>query len=125
MSPTATISPELRRLVELGTITDAQAAEAMRNAPTDALFDGYAQCMNVNCDSAQAARNLGQLRPLALRRTVCRTMAPDMPVLISQTTHIEVVNDDDLACPECGSPCAILESKPPTYDRLAPGGSSA
>jgi hypothetical protein len=84
----------------------------MRAAPSADLFDGYAQCIN----AAKAARAHGKYRPISLRRTTMRRMAPDLPeVVISQTTHIEPVNDSELACPECGAPCAILETLPPTY----------
>jgi hypothetical protein len=103
--------PELQALVDAGVITPAQASEASRAAPAPDEFMGFARCMTTGCPEAETDR------PLALRRTRSQVMAPDLPLVINQTDHIEVVDDHDLVCPECGQSCAILQSRPPTYQK--------
>lgn len=85
-------------------------------ATTGGEFTGYAQCVNPDCDAAKAASAHGKLRPIALRRTIMETRAPDMPMLVlGATTHIEIVNDADIYCGECGQPSSLLETAPPKY----------
>jgi hypothetical protein len=108
------ISAELQALVDAGTISQGQAREAMKVAPGSDEFDGFARCMNPGCDEHEADR------VLRLRRAHSQVWAPDIPVVISQTEHIEVADDAELSCPTCGLACAILTSKPPAYQRLAP-----
>ena len=106
---TAQLSGELQALVDAGVITDAQAAEATRAAPAADEFTGYARCLTAGCERAETDR------PLRLRRTWVKVMAPDLPVAITQTAHLEVVDDSELLCPDCGEHCAILPERPPTY----------
>lgn len=103
------ISGELQALIDAGVITTGQALEAQQAAPSADEFTGYARCLNPGCEGGETDR------PLSLRRTWIKVMAPDLPVAITQTAHLEVVDDAELLCPDCGNHCAILPERPPTY----------
>jgi hypothetical protein len=108
------LTPELAALVDTHVITHAQAQEAMAATPGEDEFDGYARCMQPQCDEHETDR------PLRLRREYKETWAEDLPIVLGRTEYITVVDDSELSCPTCGFACAVLVSKPPSYQRLAP-----
>lgn len=114
MAETVTLTPELQTLVDAGAIPLDVALEAMKSAPAPGEFTGSARCLNAGCEMRETDR------PVALRRSFTDIMAVGMPVLLHRTEHLEVVDDAEINCPECGLPCALLDSKPPVYQALMP-----
>lgn len=109
-----TLTPELRGLVETGVISEAQAIDAMRDAPAADEFGGFARCVNPACDEQDTDH------PIRLRRSFVTTWAPDIPVILTQTSYISPCHDEEINCPFCGQPRSLLEAAAPSYQRLAP-----
>ena len=119
MSPSAVaavreLTPELKALVEQGVVTSEQAQEAMAAAPAPNELTGVARCVGLG-SVKRACEMLDASRPIRLRRVFMQSWAPDLPILLGQTEHFEVLTEGDDLCPGCGGSCSISPEEPPEY----------
>lgn len=106
------ITPELQALVDAGVIDAGQAQAAMASAPGPDEYMGLARCLNPACDMADTDR------PVKFRTTTTRVMAPDLSIVINESKHRELIDEQDICCPECFEACALLDRQPPKYQKL-------
>jgi DNA-directed RNA polymerase subunit RPC12/RpoP len=70
---------------------------------------GFAQCVIGGCEQ------LGVLVEIPVRVDTMVQRAVDIPVEMTSTSYMVPLNDDDVRCPECGNPRALMLDKPPAY----------
>jgi hypothetical protein len=84
----------------------------------DQALQGYARCTNQGCEQFDADR------PIDLVRTVkeIRGESPLQNLVISESVYYHPVDDDDMICPGCSMPCAVLPEKRRVVPHIQPMG---
>lgn len=98
-------------------------------------LQGYARCTNQGCviidrdpESDTHGQQIGgmydQDRPIDLVRTVkeIRGESPLQNLVISESVYFHAVDDDDMICPSCSQPCAVLPEKRRVVPHIQPMG---
>ena len=68
---------------------------------------GFAQCLNQACDQ------IGVCHEVLFVETTTEIRSPDMPSLvISESVHRHLADDQDIQCPACGLPRALMPELP-------------
>jgi hypothetical protein len=106
------IDPQVQKLIDQGVITPEQAREAADATPAAGEVTGIARCLNAGCG------RFDEPRPIRLTKETVHHRAPGLPLIESSSTHLCAVDDSDLTCDACGSPCAIQEHEPPVYQKM-------
>lgn len=92
-------------------VRDLEAELKALRAEHSGEFDGLARCSTVGCEQ------FGD-RPLRLRRDSSRYYDHDGRILNSAAYSVPADAAEDLLCPGCGNPSAVLDEPPRKYAKM-------
>jgi hypothetical protein len=76
-------------------------------------MQGFARCVQHGCERFQDDREIPIVIDLVEERDPQKA-----GMVISSTEYVIPVDDADLACPDCGQPCALTTGPAKTYARM-------